>query len=465
LRKRIIATICALCMVYTMINTAFVAQAVNDNNLIPIEKPLYSDVSNTDWFYTYVSDLSRKNVIGGYSDGTFKPYNTVTCGEGLKLILLAAGYDKQDAADSHWASGYLKLAVAKGLVGADVITDLNAPISRLLIAQISAKALGLSKQDTDSPFADTSDGYTVSLYRHGIMTGSVEGSVCLFKPNDSIIRSEISAVVWRISNANTNPVTNPGSNPGPDPGNQSGNSPGKIPFGNDYLNILQGVPVNSYSAGSFYMVDGLMHYKSDSVKAIAGIDVSAYQGDINWKRVKDSGIQFAMIRIGFRGYGTGSMNLDDCFDKNIRGALDAGLQVGVYFFSQAITVEEAIEEANFVLSHIKGYNITYPVVFDWENINSASARTYNLDSETLCQCANAFCNTVKNAGYDPMIYFNAYLGYIKYDLSKILGYKFWLAQYKDTPDFYYDFQMWQYSSSGKVPGISGSVDMNIYFIG
>ena len=268
-------------------------------------------MNNTDWFYTYVSDLSRNNVISGYTDGTFKPYNTVTCGEGLKLILLAAGYDKQSPTDGNWASGYLKLAAAKGFVNANDITDLNAPISRLLIAQISAKALGVAKENTVSPFADTSDGYAVALYSYGIITGSVEGCVCLFKPNNSIIRSEISAVIWRISNANTHP----GSDPGSDPGKQPGNNNGKIPYGSGFLDVLPGVPVTSYSAGNFYMAGGLMHYKSDTVKAIAGIDVSTYQGDIDWKKVKDSGIQFAIIRVGFRGYGTGSMNLDDCFEQ------------------------------------------------------------------------------------------------------------------------------------------------------
>jgi lysozyme len=137
--------------------------------------------------------------------------------------------------------------------------------------------------------------------------------------------------------------------------------------------------------------------------------------------------------------------------------------VGVYFFSQAITPQEAVEEADFVLSYIRNYNITYPVVFDWETISYDSARTNGVDTQTLNQCAQAFCSTVSGGGYTPSIYFNLSLGYLKYDLSQVLGNKFWLAQYASAPTFYYDFQMWQYTSSGKVNGISGNVDMDISF--
>ena len=181
------------------------------------------------------------------------------------------------------------------------------------------------------------------------------------------------------------------------------------------------------------------------------------------KKVKASGIDFAIIRLGYRGYTEGSIYQDSNFESNIKEALDAGLEVGVYFFSQAITAKEAQEEADFVLSRLKGYDITFPVVFDWEALGKTSARTYGLDTDTLCECAVVFCDKVAAAGYTPMVYFTSYIGYIKYDLSRIMDYKFWFAQYSATPSFYYDYQMWQYTSRGKVDGISGDVDMNIYF--
>ena len=141
-----------------------------------------------------------------------------------------------------------------------------------------------------------------------------------------------------------------------------------------------------------------------------------------------------------------------------------GLRVGAYIFSQAITVEEAVQEADFLLEILAGKPIDGPVVFDWEVIGTKDARTYGLDTDTLCAAANAFCRRIEQAGYSPMIYFNSYAGYVKYDLSEIMEYPFWFAQYKEQPDFYYNFQMWQYTSSGKVNGIDGNVDLDVWML-
>ena len=241
--------------------------------------------------------------------------------------------------------------------------------------------------------------------------------------------------------------------------------PEQITYGSYLVDVLEDVPVNSYDENAFYQEDGRICYASDTVETRTGIDVSVYQGDIDWGAVKNDGINFAIIRLGFRGYGeSGSMNLDRNFTANLEGAIAAGLDVGVYFFSQAITVEEAAEEAEFVLGYLDGYDLTCPVVFDWKVIGTESARTYGLDTETLCACANTFCSMVEEAGYEAMIYLTSYSGYIKYDLSQVMEYDFWFAQYSDTPDFYYDFQMWQYSSTGSVDGISGDVDLNLQLI-
>lgn len=196
---------------------------------------------------------------------------------------------------------------------------------------------------------------------------------------------------------------------------------------------------------------------------IPGIDVSYYQGNIDWEQVRDSGIEFAMVRLGYRGYGEeGKLVEDKLAHQNIKGALDAGLKVGIYFFSQAITVEEALEEAEFVLTRIKDYDITMPVVFDWEYI-SEEARTAKMDRRTLTDCYKAFCDKIAEAGYTPMSYFNTYQSRQLMYLHELEDYPFWLALYSDRMTFPYRFEMWQYTDSGHVPGIESEVDINLFF--
>jgi len=222
------------------------------------------------------------------------------------------------------------------------------------------------------------------------------------------------------------------------------------------------LPPNDYAPDGFDERNGFKIYSSDGIIGVPGIDVSAYQPDIDWTEVKASGIEFAMIRVGYRGYGSGKLDLDDCFLKHMQGALDAGLDVGVYFFSQALTPEEAVEEAEYVLTWIEGYDITCPVVFDWEEVD-APARTDDMNMVMLTSCAEAFCKTVEEAGYEAAVYFNQAYGYQQFNLVSLREYQFWLAEYADVPTFAYDFQMWQYTNEGTVPGINGLVDLNIYF--
>ncbi|MBR3691628.1 MAG: S-layer homology domain-containing protein [Clostridia bacterium] len=240
---------------------------------------------------------------------------------------------------------------------------------------------------------------------------------------------------------------------------------GKIVYGNNKLNILPNVPKNTLKDSAFSTdKNGVITYKAAGVKAVQGIDVSSWQGVINWKKVAADGIDFAIIRVGFRGYTAGGMSEDKYFEANIRGALEAGLDVGVYFFSQAISTKEAVAEANFVLARIKDYKITYPVVFDWEDVNDRDARTYKMSKKTLNDCAVAFCERVKEAGYIPSVYFGTSKGLLDFDLDRLKEYDFWYARYKsDTPRFYYAFDIWQYTSTGLVDGIDGYVDRNICF--
>ncbi len=217
----------------------------------------------------------------------------------------------------------------------------------------------------------------------------------------------------------------------------------------------------AYDPASFSLQDGRICCSDPAVRLCHGIDVSAHQGTIDWPAVRADGVDFVMIRAAFRGYGTGSLNRDSRFAENIAGAAAAGLQVGAYVFSQAVSVEEAVQEADFLLELLAPYTITGPVAFDWEVIGKPDARTYGLDTDTLCAAANAFCRQIAQAGYRPMIYFNRYCGYVKYDVSRLENIDFWFAHYGSRPDPRQAFQMWQYSSTGRVKGIVGDVDLDV----
>ena len=233
-----------------------------------------------------------------------------------------------------------------------------------------------------------------------------------------------------------------------------------------WMTPLPGVEANTMTADDFSGQSGHPTYTGDGYQVLRGVDVSEHQHEIDWAQVAASGVDYAYVRLGYRGYTEGGLFEDPYFRKNVEGALANGLQVSVYFFSQAITVQEAIEEAEFVLERIKDYNITLPVVFDWEKINGEmAARTDTLDFNILNDCAVAFCDTVKNAGYAPAIYFNRHLGYYGYDLSRMTDYAFWFALPESSfPNFYYAVDMWQYSFTEQVPGISEPTDMNLMFI-
>ena len=226
------------------------------------------------------------------------------------------------------------------------------------------------------------------------------------------------------------------------------------------------IPPNPYRDGAFQLDErGYLSY--EDAPFTRGLDVSAHQKEVDWAKVAAAGMDFAMIRAGYRGYTLGTIQKDAYFEANMAGALANGLEVGVYFFSQALTPAEAEEEARLLLEWIKDYPITYPVVFDWEEQDKEGSRTKDTDGNTITACALAFCQVVEDAGYTPMLYGSprkVYTGGIM--LEYLQGYPFWLAHYtKDTAPttFRYHYDMWQYSSSGAVDGIEGSVDLNICF--
>lgn len=215
------------------------------------------------------------------------------------------------------------------------------------------------------------------------------------------------------------------------------------------------LPQSVYEAEDFTL-DGEF-LTCDGADTLLGIDVSRYQKDVNWKKVKAAGIDFVIVRLGYRGYETGLLNEDAYARKNLQGAREAGLLVGAYFFSQALTPEEAREEARFSMEILGDFQLDLPLTFDWEE----QLRTENVDGETVTACALAFCDEVQQAGITPMIYFNPRQAAFVLDLHQLTDYPWWLAMYDVGREFPCRFDLWQYTCTGKVDGIKGNVDINI----
>lgn len=215
--------------------------------------------------------------------------------------------------------------------------------------------------------------------------------------------------------------------------------------------------VNILESGEYqYLQDG-------QVISHKGIDVSRHQGEIDWNLVAQDGVEFAFIRVGYRGYGSGKMVEDEYFEDNIKGAIAAGIKVGVYFYSQAVNEEEILEEAAFVLEKIAPYRIECPVVFDVERVAGDEGRMNNISVEERTALTLLFCQTIESSGYRPMIYHNTEMGVMLLNLEALEGYEKWFAAYSDIFYYPYEHKIWQYSQTGKVQGINGDVDLNISF--
>lgn len=205
------------------------------------------------------------------------------------------------------------------------------------------------------------------------------------------------------------------------------------------------------------------YYEDGNLVSQTAVDVSDLQGKIDWERVSEDGIDFAMIRLGRRGYTEGNIYLDNYYYENVSGVQSEGMPFGVYFFSQAITEDEAIEEANFVIKHLSGSGISYPVVFDHEPVESADGRANNLSKNELTHITKAFCQKIEDAGYTPMIYGNAF-DMERLNLNDLKGIDVWYAEYESSqPTGQFDFAMWQYSSTANVSGINTQADLSILF--
>ena len=224
--------------------------------------------------------------------------------------------------------------------------------------------------------------------------------------------------------------------------------------------INPNIAKKTYDDQAFIKDGDIMRY-TDGPYSL-GIDVSHHQGDIDWNAVKAAGFDFAILRIGYRGYAQeGTLNADKKFEEYYTKAKEAGLKVGVYFFAQAVNEEEAREEAEFVLGILNGRSLELPVVYDPESILDDEARTDDVSGQQFTANTAVFCRLIEEGGYSPMIYANMLWEAFELDLEKLADYPIWYADYEDKPHTPYAFKIWQYTNEASVPGVSGVCDIDI----
>lgn len=391
--------------------------------------PRFSDVRRSEPYRTYILDLVDEGIMNGREDGTFGVKESASRREVMELLLKVTGAEVGNLAED---------AVDHKLVYWFEEAGLEEPATRLETARMAARALDLLPLSGESPYQDCDDGYVVKLQEKGVWDCGDK-----FRPDDPVTRGELAELLWNMERVDV--------------------AVGAFRYNGYWVDPLEGVPLNSYDKSQFGWGGIGLGYSGMDYDVVQGVDVSRYQGEIDWEQVRDVGIEFAIVRVGGRFINSGGLYDDRLYRENIEGALEAGLDVGVYFFSQAISKEEGIEEAEYVLSLIEGYDLTMPVVMDWEPLGGVEARTYGVEPEEITRAIRGFCDRIREAGYEPMLYFNSHSAYTRMDLRELTDIKFWFAQYNDVPTFYYHFDMWQYSDRGMVDGIDGEVDLNLYF--
>ena len=235
--------------------------------------------------------------------------------------------------------------------------------------------------------------------------------------------------------------------------------------------FYRGLPQNDYD-WSYINVNGqFLEYDDPDYDTAAGIDVSKFQGAVDWDKIKAQGFDFAIIRLGYRGYGNGALITDERFEENIKGAQKAGLEVGVYFLSQAMNEAEAVEEALYTLNELERCAInpvTYPIVIDSEKIKFDTSRTESMNGAERTDTILAYKEVIENAGYDCALYANSKWLTTVLDIRRLTGIDIWFADYQITdnneaPLYPYPFTIWQYTNKGRLDGIEGDVDLNISF--
>ena len=424
----------------------------------------FSDLNAEDWYTDPMLRLNAAGIMIGDGAGHANPKATITRQEAITMITRVMGMEGYSYSGdlpytdtqtmSTWARPYISIMYDQGALSwAGSTIAAKQPITRAEVISM-LDSLIVEVWSSSGLYCQHVKGNALirssKVYLHNC---SIEGNVLVSGKATGVVleHCDVKKVVSGADN-----VTVIDDNTG---------QVSAFYYGSYDVPVAAGAPHNRYQAANFSRDNkNRAFYAEPGIISRSGIDVSQWQNDIDWQKVAADGIDFAFIRLGYRGYEVGSLNLDTKYYQNMDGAIANGIDVGVYIFSQAINVEEAVAEANMCINYLKDYDITYPVVFDWETVGSETARTNNIDGTVLTDCAMAFCETIENAGYDAMIYSYKNLALRTLDMSRIEKYPFWFAGYTTWPEFYYDFDFWQYSSSGNVDGIQGNTDMDIEFV-
>lgn len=462
----------------------------------------FSDTPGTYW-ETEILKLHASGVYLG-NNGMALPSDTITRQQAVAMIARSFQIegdtttltyaDGDQVAD--YARGYVAEMTRRGYItdSADGYFRPTDPITRAEIVSILnnmvdvlvQSATPYSKDTNGSLLINSSSGATLehmNINGDLILAPGVQGTVSLENVTIEGDVRNFSGANITVVNGGEEDTAEPGVPEEPDGGgssSSSGNYPWVDPYGyvsyNGYqVPLYDGMDRNSLSQGDFVWDGDRLTYVGGEYETRFGIDVSAYQNrasennTIDWEAVAADGVDFAMVRVGLRGYSSGSLVSDAFYAKNIDGAMAAGIETGVYIFSQAITVEEAVEEADYVISLLEGHEISGPVAYDWE-MHDSTYRVYGISPEVATACALAFCKRIEEAGYQPMIYTSQYVAYNKFNLPQLADYPIWYPEYKSAsseklyPGFYYQMDIWQFSSSCTIDGIGGRVDANIQFL-
>ena len=455
----------------------------------------FSDTKNAYW----EDAILRLHAAGVYlgTDGAARLTADITrqqavtmVGRAFKLAESNAALPYADAGSvESYAAGYLSTMVQRGYitdVGTDNLFRPTTPITRAELINLLNNMVDTLVQQSDDYETSTSGTLMVNAVDGVTLKNMTIGGDLIIAPGvtGGVILQDVTLTgsVHNLGNAPLDQIaTTPEEVPSVTPTPVIEDVPAlnwtyttdasgkKIPY-------FAGVPVSTFGNGSFsWDAQGRLTYNGSDFTTRFGIDVSANQNrsiaskTIDWNAAKADGVQFAFVRAGFRGTSSGSLNTDVYFSQNLDGALSAGIDTGVYFFSQAISVAEAVEEANYVLGLLAGRQLTAPVAYDWE-MHDSTYRVYGTSSAMATACAKAFCETIEAAGYQAMVYTSSYVAYNKFDLSVLSNYPIWYPEYKSAesttlyPQLYYRPNYWQFSSKGSVAGLVGNVDCNLQFI-
>lgn len=239
-----------------------------------------------------------------------------------------------------------------------------------------------------------------------------------------------------------------------------------LPDGSEqWVMINAYIPKHNYDfLGLVYQEPVMKYYDNGTNIAHLGVHLNQDSGKVSFYQLKSAGAEYVILRTGMRGYQNGQLSVDESLEAYLQDARDAGLEVGLSFYSQAATEEEAVEEANLLLSLIGEHKVTYPIVFDMELVSNDTSRIEKLGKMTLTGIADAFCRTIREAGYTPMIHGDKYWLLRRIDLTKLSDYDIWLSQEAEIPDYPYKFSMWEYTRKGRIQGIDGDAALSISFI-